>query len=195
MNITASLNLPQSDQEMLAQIIGCDQNDLEAKLAPHASAALQEYVSMFLGKSVFSRGADMREYRLLLLMETAFDGQVPSEQDVCKLFQLTASASRSLTRAVMSKYQYRLKRVIDATLTQLISSACINGTQPDPVSITIFINSPSLVDQMNRELGEIDASLPPVKKKAETQSTYELQESSYSSLCSRFNVFNRAPQV
>ena len=56
MNTTASLDLPESDREMLAQIVGCNPNNLEANLAPHASAALQEYVSMFLGKSVFTRG-------------------------------------------------------------------------------------------------------------------------------------------
>jgi hypothetical protein len=194
MNTTASLDLPESDREMLAQIVGCNPNDLEANLAPHASAALQEYVSMFLGKSVFTRGSDMREYRLVLLIENVFDGQVPSEQDVCKLFQLTATAARSLTRAVMSKYQYRLKSIIEATLKQLVETAIIHGSNPEDVSITISVDSLSLVEQMNRELAEIDATLPPVKKKSDTNSIFELQVSSYSSLCSRFNVTNKVPQ-
>jgi len=37
---------------------------------------------MFIGQQVFTRGADIREYRLFLLIEQPFDAHIPDEQRV-----------------------------------------------------------------------------------------------------------------
>lgn len=185
MELTTILNLTEGDQGELARILGCTDAELPETLAPYASAAVEELVTMFLGQKVFSRGSDIREYRLYLLIKHAFSSRIPNEQDVCKLFQTTSSGSRSLIRAVMSKYQYLLKDAIEDTLKD-----CLNAVEvaEGSESVTIAVHNLNLVDELNRELGEIDSSLPPVRKKRGSVSTYEMKPSSYNKLCERFGL-------
>ena len=185
MELKATLTLSKDDQKELERILGCAEDKLAETLTPYASAAVEELVTMFLGQKVFSRGSDIREYRLYLLIKHAFSSRIPNEQDVCKLFQTTSPGSRSLIRAVMSKYQYLLKDAIDSTLKD-----CLNAVElaDDNESVTVAIHNLNLVDELNRELGEIDSSLPPVQKKRGSVSTYEIKPSSYNKLCDRFGV-------
>src|SRR5216684_7751787 len=90
MDVTAQIDLASEERRDLAKTLGCKQGDLASVLAPYATAALQEIVSMVLGQKVFTRGSDILEYRLLLLILYAFNGSIPSEQTVCGLFQMTA---------------------------------------------------------------------------------------------------------
>jgi hypothetical protein len=147
-------------------------------------------VSMILGQKVFTRGSDLLEYRLLLLIQHAFNGRIPDEQKVCNLFQTTTSGSRSLIRAVMSKYQYQLKAPIEETLKLLIDSAKVAKGNS---SLTIAVHSLNLVDELNRKLAEIDSALPAVQKKQGSVSTYELQPSSYEKLCQYFGLTSKLP--
>ncbi len=185
MQLTVNISLSQADQRELAQILGCSENELEGTFGPHASAAAEELVTMFLGKKVFNRGSDILEYRLYLLIRHAFSSRIPTEQDVCRLFQTTSSGSRSLIRAVMSKYQYLLKDAIDETLKDCLNTVeVVEGNE----SLTLAIHNLNLVDELNRLLAEIDSSLPPVQKKRGSVSTYELKPSSYNMLCERFGL-------
>jgi hypothetical protein len=185
MEVTADLELSPEEQNQLALILGCEVADLALMLGPYASAALKEHVSMFLGQSVFTRGSDLLEYRLLLLIQYALNGRIPDEQAVCNLFQVTSSGSRSLIRAVMSKYQYQLRTAIEDTVKRLIESAKLDTTD---LSVTVAVHNLNLVDELNRALAELDTNLPPVQKKRGSVSTFELQRSSYEKLCTKFDL-------
>jgi len=187
--IKIQITLTDDEHAELAKILDCTQNQLAKTIAPFATAALREVVSMILGQKVFTRGSDMLEYRLLLFIAHAFNGRLPHEQKVCNLFQTTTSGSRSLIRAVMSKYQYQLKAAIEDTLKDLIGSAELQGE--DSSSLTIAVHSLNLVDELNRELADIDPSLPPIEKKRASVSTYELQPSSYGKLCERLGLTSK----
>lgn len=188
MDVTSTLKLPADDQKELARILDCDPKDLPKILAPYASAALTEVVTMFLGQKVFSRGSDMLEYRLLLLIQHAFKSQIPDEQRVCRLFQTTASGSRSLIRSVMSKYQYQLKSAIEKSIKLTVESA---RKAQGETEYSVVINSLNLVEELNRLLAEIDGNLPQINKKHASVSTYEIAASSYSRLCERLSVAQR----
>lgn len=185
MDVTATINISEQDQEELAQILGCDRANLEEELQKYASAAIQEYVSMFLGQKVFKRGTDILEYRLFLLIEEAFENKVPDEQDVCKLFQSTSTESRSLIRSVISKYQYQLKTALDRTIKAILNNAT-RENEHNPYTVTI--NSQNVVEELNRQLASIDGSLTPVTKKRGSVSIYEIKPSSYARLCEKFEV-------
>lgn len=185
MEVTTTINLPEQEQSELAQILGCDEEQLQEELRKYASAALQEYISMFLGQKVFKRGTDILEYRLFLLIEEAFDNKVPDEQDVCKLFQSTSTESRSLIRSVISKYQYQLKSALDKTIKVILQSATRDN---DHTPYTVTINSQNVVEELNRQLASIDGSLTPVAKKRGSVSIYEIKASSYTKLCEKFHV-------
>ena len=185
MDIQVTLTLTPTERRELANILGCSQQELPQALPAYIGAAARECVTMFLGQKVFSRGSDMLEYRLFLLIQEAFDNRIPDEQDVSRLFQTTTNESRSLIRSVMSKYQYQLKDAIDRSLTRLLEVA----EHPDEEgSFMVTINSINLVDELNRVLAGIDGSLPSVAKKKGSVSTYEIEPSSYARLCERLHA-------
>ena len=185
MDIQVTVALSPSERKDLAQILGCTQQDLPTRLGEFLSGAGKEYVTMFLGQKVFSRGSDILEYRLFLLVQSAFGNQIPDEQDVSRLFQTTTNESRSLIRSVMSKYQYQLREAIDSSLVRVLETA---EHPEDDGPYVVTINSINLVDELNRVLADIDGNLPPVSKKRGSVSTFEVEPSSYARLCERLQA-------
>lgn len=185
MNVSATLNLSADDQTELAAILGCQASQLGTKLNEIAGAATKEYLTMIRGQKVFKRGTDMLEYRLFLLIETTFGGTIPDESSVSSLFQTTITESRSLIRAVISKYQYQLRACIDATIKAALVAAN-RPTAADPYSV--IINSQNVIDELNKMLAEIDGSLASVAKRRGSVSTYDITPSSYNNLCARLGV-------
>jgi hypothetical protein len=181
MNIELRLN--ETEQNQLAGILRVEPEELELALEPYAQAALTEYVRMFLGQKVFTRGSDMREYRLFLLIKEAFDNRIPDEQRICDLFQTTSTQSKSLIRSVMSKYQYELQDAKHSTLRETIEQAT-----DDNGDWVVTIQSENIVESLNQTLGSIDGALPQVVKKKGSVASYVLLPSSYDALCSFFGI-------
>lgn len=185
MKVISYLKVSQKYQDDLSKIFGCNKSNLPNKLSKYASAALKEMVTMILGQKVFNRGSDMLEYRLFLLIFHAFNEKIPDEQDVCKLFQTTLTGSRSLIRAVMSKYQYQLRLAVEKSLKDLIMGV---STSEKNDEYSISVHNLNLVEELNQELAEINTNLPPVKKKRGSVSTYTILPSSYNKLCEKYFV-------
>ncbi|MBK1702395.1 hypothetical protein [Thiococcus pfennigii] len=179
MEVTATVDLSEQDQLELAKILGCNGGELPDKLRTYSSAALKEYISMFLGQRVFRRGSDINEFRLFLLVATVFDNRIPDEQEVCRLFQTSATESRALIRAVMSKYQYQLREAIDNSIRRALDAA----EQEDEHSPhVVTLNSHNVVEELNRTLAGIDGTLEQIRKKRGSVSTYEIAQSAYARL-------------
>ena len=185
MQITTTLKLGAAERAEICAILGCSDPDLNTRLNSVLGASISEYLSMFRGQKVFKRGSDMLEYRLLLLVETAFNGVIPDERTVSSLFQTTLTESRSLIRAVISKYQYQLKPHVERTLSAALTAA---NRQNNAQDYTVVINSQNVIDELNKALADIDGSLSPVAKKKGSVSTYEISPSSYNRLCVKFGV-------
>ena len=185
MNITTLINLSVAEEAEIAAILGCPVAQLNAKINDLASASVKEYLTMIRGQKVFKRGSDMQEYRLFLLIESAFGGRIPDESTVSSLFQTTVTESRSLIRAVISKYRYQIRSYIDATISASLTAANRpNNTEP----YSVVINSQNVVDELNKMLAEIDGNLASVAKRRGSVSTYEIVASSYTRLCTRLGV-------
>ena len=184
MEITATINLTAAEQKQLAKILGCQQDKLAETLRPYASAALTELTTMVLGKKVFTRGSDILEHRLFLLIQHAFGNKVPSEQQVSRLFQTTTTGSRAILRAVMSKYQYELQTAITSSLSQLIQAA----TKGEDDVRTISVLNVNFVDALNLILVDADPTLPPVSKRQGSVSTYVIPASSFEALAKKLGA-------
>lgn len=182
MRVNVQVDLDDGYCAELAKIIGCHEHELEANLAPFASAAVHEYVSMFLGQKVFSRGSDIHEYRLFLLITRALGNHIPDEASVCRLFQTTTSESRALIRAVMSKYQYLLREAVDSTMRRIIDTA---NQEEVEGNWEVIINNQNMVDELNRLLASIDGSLQPIGKRRGSVATFEISPTSYGRLKKR----------
>lgn len=185
MNVTATLELDDDDATELARILACQPNELENTLATHATAALEEYATMFLGQKVFKRGSDILEYRLFLLIKHAFGDHIPDEAQVCRLFQITATESRSLIRSVMSKYQYQLHSAVEHSVVGALTAANQDG---DGGPFLVTINNANIIEALNLALADVDGTLKQVSKRRGSVSTYEIAPASYARLCEKFNV-------
>ncbi len=185
MQITITLNLTSAEEAEIAAILGCSDMDLNNRLTACSNASINEYLAMFRGQKVFKRGSDMLEYRLLLLIETTFQGVIPNERTVSSLFQTTLTESRSLIRSVISKYQYQLRTHIERTLRASLTAATRQNNAQD---YTVIINSHNVVGEFNKALADIDGSLSPVTKKKGSVSTFEISPSSYNRLCAKFSI-------
>jgi hypothetical protein len=184
MEITARLSLSESERKELARILDCSADKLAEQLRPFAAAATTELLTMALGQKVFTRGSDILEYRLFLLIQMAFGGILPTEQQVTRLFQTTTAGSRALLRAVMSKYQYQLQRTLTSSLTKLLGAA---SKEQDGVR-TISVLNLNLVEELNRLLADADTTLPAVTKRRGAVSTYDIPASSYAKLLEKLNA-------
>jgi hypothetical protein len=176
-----SLSLTNDERAQLATILGCDADELDQSFAAYAKAAAEEYARMMLGQRVFTRGSDLREYRLLLLIKHAFGNRLPSDQTISDLFQTTQSESRSLSKSVAAKYQYDLAGARDATLKKTLDAAQAEGEE-----WLLIINSRTILEQLNQDLAQMGAQLPPIRLKQNTVSTYVAAASSYAKLSERY---------
>lgn len=175
MDINFNIELQNDEIEQLAGILGCTIEELPTVIAPYAKAALDEYIKMFIGQKVFTRAADFREYRLFLLIEHVFDNEIPNEQQISALFQTTSNQSRTLTRSIMSKYQYDLAKAIKKSFRNVINNAKFSEEEN---CYLITVDNENIIDALNGLIRSIDGTLPPIQKKSNTVSTYKLELSS-----------------
>lgn len=179
------LGLTQEEKNELCFIFNCEEETLEAKITPFFIAAAKEYSLMLLGEKAYTRGSDIRELRLFLLLKTILSSNVPLESLVGKFFQTTPSASRSLIRSVFAKYQIPLRNEINQVLREIIEHVFRIEQQPQRY---LNINTVILVDELNKILAEIDGTLPAIIRAQGSVSTYEIKLSSLRKLQERFGL-------
>jgi hypothetical protein len=187
MAVTAQLELEASQRKRLAAILQCKESEVERRLAPYATAALEEYVRMFTGERVFTRGSDIREYRLFLLIRHVFGGTIPDERQVSALFQTTASQSRTLLRSVLSKFQYELEPVVRDSLRAAVEAA----VEGEGGTWQIELRSQSAADVLNDLIARLSTRakpLPLLTPNASGANVYTLANSARNALRKEFGA-------
>lgn len=183
MKIESEVKLSAAEESQLAGILKIKPEQLNSAFGPFAVAAVEEYIRMFLGQKVFTRGSDMREYRLSLLIPTAFNNTIPDEQMICALFQCTLLQSRALLRAVMSKYQYELSDAIKTLLKVTVQNVrLVDG------DYLVTVKNANIVTELNMVLASIDSAQDEVLRLTGKLATYELKPAAYKALCKQFQV-------
>lgn len=186
MNINFTKDLTTEETNLLMDIFNCDEVSLQGKITELAMASTQEYLDMVLGKRVFTRGQDMKEYKLFLLIKYFFGGFIPDEQTITTMFQTTTTESKSLLRSVMAKYQYELKESINNTIKNVLENEVDFDEVKDVYKVSkIGLN---IVDEMNNTLSQINGSLSQVNKKRGASHIFEIPAASYEELCTHFNI-------
>lgn len=183
MNITFQIVIENDDKMVLAQALDCPMGDVDARLQAHARASLEEYVQLYLGRRVFSRGSDILEHRLALLIEHAYEGKVPPEGDIAALFQITLPQARSLIRSTLSKYRSQLRDATEKTVKTLLETA---AWQNDDKEVWIEIPAANVVDLMNQALVRRDRGATGVKRHKDAIATYVITKKAYAVLCTEF---------
>ena len=180
------MQLDHDDRERLQTTLACTSEELDDRLKKFGDAANDEYVTMLLGRRVFTRGQDILEYRLVLLIEHVFDNLLPSVDQVSAIFKTTPTQSRSMLRSALAKYAYELTPATDATVRALLASAKPDHTQTElderRRDRLLTINNASLVEVINERIRRAGALLPPLVKRGGTSAVYVLGLASYNKL-------------
>lgn len=185
MKVEFQIKIDDKEIELLKQILSCkDDGELKEQLNLYCQASSEEYLEMFLGKRVFTRGSDIREYKLFLLIKNVFK-KIPDEQVVSNLFQTSITESRSLIKAVLAKYQYSITEILNDTLKNIISCAEEDNESGE---YEINCNSKYIEEELNKILSEISGRLPMIKKKSGAVSIHKIQSNSYEELKKYFKV-------
>jgi hypothetical protein len=171
------MHLTDGERAQLAATFGCAPDELDARISLYTDAAREEYLRMVLGQRVFTRGQDIREYRLLLLIQHVFGGRLPSEAQVCAIFQTTTTQSRTLLRSVLAKFQYDLQEVTVNTLRDVLANATDDRNTKNARRLNI--DNTNVIDALNRLIASIDGSLPLATKVQGTGSSYLILGSSF----------------
>lgn len=177
--ISFVLDLTTEEKDQLRSIIGgANDAELTARLAKVARAGVQEHLDLYLGTGVFSRGADFKEHRLAMLSLYLFDGTIPDEGLVARMFQMTRTGSRSLLRAMLSKYQLRLAAPLRKTLQVLLSAATPRGEDRH----SFACSSPALVQELNDRLKEMKDPYSPIALLPEEAGRYVVDNATLTAL-------------
>lgn len=183
--INFNFDIAPEDEEQLALALGCTPDQIGTILATHAKAALSEYVEAYLGRRGFTRGSDILEHRLALLIRDVFVNRLPTEREVALLFQTSPSGSRTLLRNTLSKYRYMLRDQTRGTAKSVLEAA---SWAPDGKAVHLKILSQNLVEALNERLRETDPTKKSVTRLTDSVATYETTSSAYSLLCKEFGA-------
>lgn len=182
--ISFDIELSPGDTTLLTTILNCEGSELNQKLNTIGSASFEEYIKMVLGQKVFTRGRDMLDYRLFVIIKHLFAGKIPDEQEICGLFQTTITESRSMIKSITSKYQYELKLMIAETLKKEVERIVAY----DVYRYQITKNNQFIINELNRILGNLSPMSDLIEKDSKKASLYLITEASYSKLCEHYGV-------
>lgn len=168
------------------KVIGLkDTDDPSEAILQITNAALNEYKQMLLGMGLPSRADEILQYRLYYLIKHYFNGKIPTEPQVSSMFQLTPQRSRSLIRAVMTRFRFDLENEVENTLRKTVSKAKWDDQNGE---FRIVIRSYNIVEQLNRIIESKAPDLDPVRKIQLQARTYRISEDSCIVLCRALEI-------
>jgi len=187
-HIAFDINLSATEEQLLCKILQCVPADLGTHLSGVGKAALTEYIRMFTGEKVFTRGKDIMEYRLISLIQNYLAGRMPNENEISRMFQTSSTESRTLLKAISSKYQYVLEQIIEDSLRNKLNS---DARQNRNVDFRIPLESAFYIEGYNKILGQ-NPKYTPLLKDVGTASVYIIKNAEYAYLCNHFNILQTA---
>lgn len=170
----ANVDLTTEEEAALVRVFGGNAAGLQARLAPFASAALREYIDMFLGQAV-TTASDVRERRLVAMMLALPPARFPKDDDIARWFNLTPASARSLLRTTLARHRHKLRAVMDAAARSFIGAAGAPAQNGDREAR--FPNS-VVIDMLNEQLAAATAVRKPIRRKADTFDTYVIPNGS-----------------
>lgn len=184
MQIQFDIDVSPDDTAKLQATFGPNAAPLPDELAKHAKAALTEYLECYLGRRAFSRGSDILEHRLCLLVKHAFGGRIPTAAEVSDLFQTRLAGSRTLIGNTFSKYRFELAAVADAAAKEVLEHV----TWEDANTCNAKIAAPNLVELLNRRLLSANPGYKEVVRTQGAVGTYAISDDAYAELCALFGA-------
>jgi hypothetical protein len=173
------------DQAELRDLLGLQDDELEAALQRIALAALAEYREMLLEGGAPSRADEVLEHRLYFLTKHYFGDRIPSEPEVSRAFHETLSKSRTLIRNVLTRYSRELDPELTATLVDLVQAA---QQEAEDGHWRVVIQSDNALERLNQIIAMEAPTLDPVRKVPNSARTYRIHPDSFNVLRSHLGL-------
>lgn len=184
LKIDVSTLITAEDMDVLKRVLECDTEEalLEA-LQKITRAALSEYLEMLLGKQVPNTAEEMKQRRLFHLLKHYFRNRLPSEAEISSMFQITASASRTLLRHTRTKYRFELQEELLNTVRSILKSArLING------AYRVAIPSDNILEELKTTVAIQAPQLEQISKVKNSAGVYNIPEDTFDVLCDYYGV-------
>src|SRR4051812_11605956 len=174
------LPLEASEVARLGAILGAHGAALQTRLGELAAAALKEYALAFTGVRSPSTIREVRELRLRLLYEF-LPPDVPSDQQVQRLFQMTPAAAGTLIANTRARFESEL----DERLRKAAENALTAGQEFEDATVRIRAS-----DSLARYLKDIvgGTAAPPLDKRKDASQTYDLTSGTVAALCEQLGI-------
>jgi len=182
-DLTKPLTFDEQDAAHLASVLGCKPEEVKDKLVDHAQAALDEYIDMYVGRRTPTQAREFLEHRLTLLITRALKDEIPTDDQVARLFNSSRSQARTLLRNTFSRHRFQLSEVVVNSATKALEQA-----QPAVGGFALTIRSAYLAEWMNQELDRKDKGSPPLTPMRDRVSRYLAAPSSYEILCAAYGA-------
>ena len=180
-NVQFEIELDEYATERVVQALGCKPSKLSETLSIYGKAALLEYIEMFRGNASLRLAVDTREQRLLQIILSVYEGELPGEAVVARLFHLTRSQARSLLRTVLEKKAFELREHISKACVSVLEPIDVNSSNP----IEVMINNPRVFEVLNQIL--TDNGKAPLLEKV-TVTKYTLDKAALTVLRKHFDL-------
>lgn len=173
----------QEKKELIKKILKVDDASIQDTLNKIAKASFLEYLSMITETGMPNRADEIRQNRLLLLIQHYFGDNLPTEADISTIFQLTQSQSKTLLANTVSRFKHTLDSSLINTMKRVIESA----ENSDELYLVV-INSDVVKDELNKLITQRKPTFKPITKKKGSASQFEISEDSYDLLCAELNL-------
>lgn len=158
----------EANKVLLMQNMGENHTNYEAVLCKIAHASFQEYFQMLSSIPLPSTSADIKQYRLYILLTYYYHDSLPTVQQIASMFHITETQANTLLKNTLSKYA----SVTDSLLRKTIKELLNNAEEEDDKRI-VSCTSSVIIQKMNMELSKVDKKLTEVSKVRGTLAKYE----------------------
>ena len=177
--------LNSSNESIVKDSLGITDADLQASLNKIAKAAFTEYLKMFTESGVPSSTAEVKELRLFLLLGYYFGDDIPTENELARIFQLTNSQARTLLKKTMSRYRVFLSIQLKSTIKDTLSGA--NHRKDGEIHI-FTIKSDYIRDAINEKIKEHNPAFDRLMSVHSTSGEYKCSEDTYGFLKKEYSL-------
>lgn len=165
------------DLSLIKQCLGVDDEDASLQLTKLAKSAFLEYRKMFIGRGLPTRADEVMQDRLLFLIQNYFIDRLPLESEICSIFQLPPSQSRTLLRNTKSRFGTVIDSVIKASIRAILEHE--ETVHHDEGHWEMVIKSDVIREEMNFIVGQSGPMLRPITKMRDSANKYRCAEDTY----------------
>lgn len=152
--------LPQEKIDQLKTSLGIsDEDNVDNRISKLAQAATFEYIQMLVGSGMPNRADEAKQDRLFFVIKKVFTPDLPTEDEISVMFQLTKTQSRTLLRNTLSRYRTKLSKELNHTLKKIFRRA-VEGEG----NWNVNIDSVVLFEHLNFIVAKEGAEYNPIRK-------------------------------